>query len=60
MRKDVEEEALREEEAAVARPAAAPRPRMEEEPEMEDKDLLGESTLAKLGGKHETDEEELA
>ena len=60
LRKDVEEEALREEEAAPARSAAAPRPRMEEEAELEDKDLLGESTLAKLGGKRELDDEELA
>ncbi len=58
MRKDVEEEVLREEEAAPARPATAARPRMEEEAELEDKDLLGESTLAKLVGKHDLDEDE--
>jgi len=37
--------------AAEARPAAAARPRMEEESDLEDKDLLGASTLAKLGSK---------
>jgi small subunit ribosomal protein S2 len=40
------------------RPAAAARPRMEEESELEDKDLLGESTLAKMGNKAEETEEE--
>lgn len=34
---------------AEARPASAARPRIEEESDLEDKDLLGESTLAKLG-----------
>ncbi len=40
--------------------AAAPRPRLDEEAELEDKDLLGESTLAKLSGQRETaaDEDE--
>jgi small subunit ribosomal protein S2 len=37
---------------------AAPRAHMELDPEMEDKDLLGESTLAKLGGKRDVIEEE--
>ncbi len=37
--------------SAEARPAAAARPRMEEESDLEDKDLLGASTLAKLGSK---------
>ncbi len=36
---------------AAMRPAAAPRPRLTEETEMADSDLLGESTLAKMGGK---------
>ena len=35
--------------SAEARPAAAARPRIEEESDLEDKDLLGESTLAKMG-----------
>jgi len=39
---------------AEARPAAVARPRMDEESVLEDKDLLGESTLAKMGNK--TDE----
>jgi small subunit ribosomal protein S2 len=43
---------------AEVRPAAAARPRMEEESELEDKDLLGESTLAKMGNKAEEAEEE--
>jgi len=37
--------------AAEVRPAAPARPRMEEESDLEDKDLLGASTLAKLGSK---------
>jgi small subunit ribosomal protein S2 len=37
-------------EAAVKKEATA-RPRMEEESNLEDKDLLGDSTLAKIGGK---------
>ncbi len=37
--------------AAESRPAAPARPRMEEESDLEDKDLLGASTLAKLGSK---------
>ena len=35
--------------AEESRPAPSARPRMEEESELEDKDLLGESTLAKMG-----------
>jgi len=50
MRKDLEEEAVADAAHAAARPAA--RARMDEESVLEDKDLLGESTLAKLGGKH--------
>jgi hypothetical protein len=48
MRKEVEPE---EEKAAVASDEAAPvavHAKMEQETELEDKDLLGESTLAKL------------
>jgi small subunit ribosomal protein S2 len=44
--------------AVEARPVAGTRPRMEEESELEDKDLLGESTLAKMGTKPEEAEEE--
>lgn len=40
-----------------ARVSAAPRVRMEEESTLEDTALLGESTLAKLGGKVELEEE---
>jgi small subunit ribosomal protein S2 len=36
---------------AAMRPSAAPRPRLSEDTQMADKDLLGDSTLAKLGGK---------
>lgn len=57
MRKDVEGEDFVE--VSEPQAAAAPRPRMEEETQLEDKDLLGESTLAKLVGKHETDDEEV-
>ncbi len=60
MRKDVEEEAQREEEAVQARPTQGPRPRMEEETELADSELLGESTLAKLGGKIDLDDEDLS
>ncbi len=59
MRKDVEEE--REAEAfpvAAAPSARLPRRQMLEEDELADEDLLGESTLAKLGGRGETEEEE--
>ncbi len=56
MRKDDDMEA---EAAAEAKQVAKPvsRPRFEAVPELEDKDLLGESTLAKLGGKVEEGEE---
>ena len=59
MRKDMEEEvpAGSMEEAGLA--PRTPRERMEVETELDDKDLLGESTLAKLGGTHEADEEVL-
>jgi small subunit ribosomal protein S2 len=41
--------------------SAAPRPRIEEESTLEDKDLLGASTLAKLGGAHvDASEDEVA
>jgi small subunit ribosomal protein S2 len=50
MRKDVEEE-MPAESAGGAAVGAARSVRVGEESELEDKDLLGESTLAKLGGK---------
>ena len=40
-------------ETPAARVAAGARPRMDEESDLEDEDLLGASTLAKLGGKVE-------
>jgi small subunit ribosomal protein S2 len=43
----------------TARKEAAPRPRMDEESTLEDKDLLGDSTLAKIGGKSADDEVEV-
>ncbi len=48
MRKEEEEEMASE--AVLTSPVARPHA-MEEDTELEDKDLLGESTLAKLGGK---------
>ncbi len=56
MRKDLEEEAVADAAHAAARPVV--RARMDEESVLEDKDLLGESTLAKLGGKHADQPEE--
>ncbi len=59
MRKDAEEE--REAEAipvAAAPSARQPRRQMLEEDELADEDLLGESTLAKLGGRAEVEAEE--
>ncbi|MEA4906342.1 MAG: 30S ribosomal protein S2 [Anaerolineaceae bacterium] len=50
MRKDEESEEAEAVEAP-ARPAAPVRAPLDQEVELEDKDLLGESTLAKLGGK---------
>lgn len=61
MRKDAEEE--REAEAipvAAAPSARQPRRQMLEEDELADEDLLGESTLAKLGGRAEVEAEEEA
>ncbi len=55
MRKEEEIEA--ETEAAATSPVARPHA-MEAEEELEDKDLLGESTLAKLGGKPAIEEAE--
>jgi small subunit ribosomal protein S2 len=49
MRKDADMEEMTESEDV--RPSGPARPRMELEKEMEDEDLLGEATLAKLGGK---------
>ncbi len=46
-------------ESTAPRPAAGHRARLQEESTLEDKDLLGESTLAKLVGKPELEEEEL-
>ena len=43
-------------ETPAARAAAGAHPRFEEEVELEDEDLLGASTLAKLGGKPEEEE----
>ena len=43
--------------AEESRPAPSARPRMEEESELEDKDLLGESTLAKMGSHVDETEE---
>lgn len=42
----------------AARKEAAPRPRMDEESDLDDKDLLGDSTLAKIGGKPSDSEDE--
>jgi len=53
-RKDEMEETAAEA-AAVARPAGY-RARLQEDSQLADKDLLGESTLAKLGGKAEDEE----
>ncbi len=50
MRKDAELEAEAAAPAVAAAPVAAPRRRVELDEELEDKDLLGESTLAKMGG----------
>jgi len=55
-RKDEMEETAAEA-AAVARPAGY-RARLQEDSQLADKDLLGESTLAKLGGKAEDEEVE--
>jgi len=44
----------------AARPAGAARPRMDEESSLEDKDLLGASTLAKLGAKNADELEDVA
>ena len=55
-RKDEMEETAAEA-AAVARPAGY-RARLQEDSQLADKDLLGESTLAKLGGKTEDEEVE--
>jgi small subunit ribosomal protein S2 len=49
-RKDEEEE-IKFAAASEARPAAPARPRFVAEVELEDEDLLGEATLAKLGGR---------
>ncbi len=60
MRKDdvVEEPTFEASQSPVARPAApVVRARVEEESTLEDKDLLGESTLAKLGGAKPAEEE---
>ena len=57
MRKDeMTDEQMMAESAAAARPSSH-RARLQEESQLEDKDLLGESTLAKLGGKTEAAEE---
>ncbi len=59
--KAMRKEEFSEEEAAMAAPAEAPvappRPRVELEAELEDKDLLGDATLAKLGGAHHGEDE---
>jgi len=55
------DEDLEEEENVVTgpeKPAAVIRPRIDEDVDLEDKDLLGEATLAKLGGKKEAETEE--
>lgn len=44
-------------EQTAARPAAPARPRMDEDSDLDDKDLLGASTLAKMGAKNEDAEE---
>ncbi len=44
--------------APVKVTSSTARPRMDEESEMDDEDLLGESTLAKMGGKNEAEEED--
>ncbi len=58
------EEEMTEEEtaaaAAAARQVAPARPRIETEDELEDEDLLGESTLAKLGHREEDEEDKSA
>ena len=59
MRKDIEIEAAAAAEAAMvapSRPAAQARPRLMEDNTLADEDLLGESTLAKLTGKHDADD----
>jgi len=43
--------------APVKVTSSTARPRMDEESEMDDEDLLGESTLAKMGGKSEVEED---
>jgi len=59
MFKDEDQDGFVAEDGAQAKSAAAaPRPRMDEESEMNDADLLGESTLAKIGGKAEDSEDE--
>lgn len=57
MRKEDEAEAEASEAPAEARVATPARPRMDEESDLEDKDLLGASTLAKLGTRTEEDAE---
>jgi small subunit ribosomal protein S2 len=54
-RKDEMEETAAEAAAAMARPAGY-RARLQEDSQLADKDLLGESTLAKLSGKAEDEE----
>jgi small subunit ribosomal protein S2 len=57
MRKDLElEEGFAEAMAASAPAVRGPRPQMLEEDDLDDSNLLGESTLAKLGGKVEKEE----
>ena len=59
MFKEEDQDGFVTEEGAQAKSAAAaPRPRMDEESEMDDTDLLGESTLAKIGGKAEDSDDE--
>jgi small subunit ribosomal protein S2 len=57
MVKEDDQEPAANAEASAARPvSAAPRPRMEEESELDDSELLGASTLAKMGGMSEGEE----
>jgi small subunit ribosomal protein S2 len=58
MYKEEDKEETATSETPAERVATGARPRFEEEPELEDEELLGASTLAKLGPKESEDEDE--